>query len=116
MPREAFKTLIDIVKPVNIEQYTTKKYLFLLLGPIMLCLYSGSSFICELLLVIFGIHRKLLLLKKNSKYIFIAAEMQKQDLKFPKYYKAHTFQDIAGKTQGKHLKVNMHTKNCKKCQ
>ena len=42
--------------------------------------------------------------------------MQKQDLKFPKYYKAHTFQDIAGKTQGKHLKVNMHTKSCKKCQ
>ena len=32
---------------------------------------------------------KKLLLKKNNKYIFIAAKMLKQDMKFSKYHKAH---------------------------
>ena len=48
--------------------------------------------------------------------------MQEQDMKFPKYHKAYTtsfkfvskflfkFQDIAGKTQRKRLKVNIREK------
>ena len=28
MPKEAFKTLVDIVKPVSIERYTTTKIYF----------------------------------------------------------------------------------------
>ena len=49
MPKEAFKALIDIVKPVIIERYTkTKIYLFQLREPIMLYLYSGDPFSCNL--------------------------------------------------------------------
>ena len=50
MPKEAFKALIDIVKPVIIERYTkTKIYLFQLREPIMLYLYSGDPFSCNFL-------------------------------------------------------------------
>ena len=82
----------------------------------------------NLIFICFWRTQKLLLLKKNAKYIFIAAEIRKQNMNFPKYHKAYAanfkfvsniffkFQDIAGKTQRKRLKVNFHEKNCKKWQ
>ena len=43
MSKEAFKTLIDIVKHVNIERYATTKIDLSISthGPMVLCLYSG---------------------------------------------------------------------------
>ena len=76
----------------------------------------------NLIFICFWRTQKLLLLKKNAKYIFIAAEIRKQNMNFPKYHKAYAanfkfvsniffkFQDIAGKTQRKRLKVNFHEK------
>ena len=58
-------------------------------------------------------HTQKLLLLKNNKYIFTAAEMRKEDTKFPKYHKAHAtnfkfvsklffkFQDIEDKNATK---------------
>ena len=45
---ENLKYKIDIVKPVNIELYTTEIYLFQLWEPIILCLYCGGPFSCDL--------------------------------------------------------------------